>query len=581
MDPTTFSLTKSAGVREAKVGDLVRYTLTLTNTGKANAANAQVLDTPPAGFSYVAGSMAVADADGAFTLGASQSPLQIGGIDLAAGKQATISYLLRVGAGVRQGLYTNQAVAQDASGKPVSNIATAQVAVVGDPLVDESLILGTVFHDRDGDGWQAPATMSGVRVQGGFAPGVYQPGSTTVDRGQGPVPEPDASAPLLHGIEVGTVAGRQTVADAASNHQVVIRQRVSEPTFTDDFVLTSKQGVTLRMNASGQTVVEKAGEAAKGMNGAAPTVERRIAQVDGAYEVAYIIRNEGIDERGIPGVRLATVEGLLIETDQYGRFNVTGVPGGNDHRGRNFIMKVDPSTLPSGAELTTANPLVRRITPGVPARFDFGVKAPALVLEGAKEQVDVVLGEVLFAPGSTELDPKYEPVIQKMAAKVNEYAGGDVVINANGEAQALALGRAEAVERAMQKLLTPAAAKAVRVTARTELTQPLSTVVGVQQGEIILGTVLFDTDLAVVKPQFRPLLVQVVKSLNERGGGVVALVGHTDRRASDAYNLALGLRRARAVFEAIAKELNPKVRAKVRVETLNDAQPAVRASAKK
>ena len=54
------------------------------------------------------------------------------------------------------------------------------------------------------------------------------------------------------------------------------------------------------------------------------------------------------------------------------------------------------------------------------------------------------------------------------------------------------------------------------------------------------------------------------------GGGVVALVGHTDVRASHAYNTALGLRRATSVYEALAKRLSPEVRAKVRVESSND-----------
>ncbi|REM95968.1 hypothetical protein DSI35_27890, partial [Mycobacterium tuberculosis] len=85
------------------------------------------------------------------------------------------------------------------------------------------------------------------------------------------------------------------------------------------------------------------------------------------------IQDDG--ERGIPGVRIAAVEGLLMETDAFGRYHLVGIPGG-EARGRNFILKVDPSTLPAGARFTTPNPLVRRITPGLPVRFDFGVRMP-------------------------------------------------------------------------------------------------------------------------------------------------------------------------------------------------------------
>jgi uncharacterized repeat protein (TIGR01451 family)/fimbrial isopeptide formation D2 family protein len=213
--PGQLSIIKTSSVREARIGDLVRYTLTVTNIGAVNVVDARVTDTPPAGFSYVADSMAVADGDGAFVLGTSQYPLQIGGIDVAIGRQATITYLLRVGAGVRHGEHVNQAQAANSRGRVISNLATAQVSVVADPLLDESLITGTVFNDRDGDGWQAPASLSGVRVQGGFAPGAYVPNSTSVDRGRGSGPEPqaDASAPLLHGISIGAISGRQSEAD--------------------------------------------------------------------------------------------------------------------------------------------------------------------------------------------------------------------------------------------------------------------------------------------------------------------------------------------------------------------------------
>ncbi len=570
--PNQLSIIKTVAVREARIGDLVRYSVTLTNLGATDVVDARIVDTPPMGFSYVAGSVAVLDRDGAASVSPGAYPLQVAGIDIAAGRQAVVSYLLRVGAGVPKGLHINQAVARDAVGLSISNTATAQVNVVADPLVDESLILGTVFDDRDGDGWQDPAALSEVQVQGGFAPGAYVPGSTTVDRGLGPVAEPDASAPLLRGLALGGIAGRQSQADPETRHQIVVRQRLREPTFTGDFVLTNRQGVTLRMDAAGTTTIEKSGDAAKGLNGAMPAVERQVTQVEGGVEVAYVIRNTGIEERGIPGVRVASVEGLLVETDQFGRYHLIGISGGDMHRGRNFILKVDPSTLPAAAVFTTPNPLVRRVTPGLPVRFDFGTRLPVETLQG-RQGVDIALGEVLFAPGSRALRPEYLPVIEKMAAQVNAYGGGDLVIVANGEAQALALGRAEAVQTALQPLLAPAAAGATRITARTEVHQPGSTVVGVQGGRILLGTVLFETDKSVIRPPFRPLIRQVAERLQARGGGVVGIVGHADLRASDAYNLALGQRRAQAVYEALVGELPAAMRTQVRVETVRVDQP--------
>ncbi|WP_036149877.1 hypothetical protein, partial [Lysobacter antibioticus] len=200
------------------------------------------------------------------------------------------------------------------SDRPISNLATASVDLAADPLLDDSLVFGTVFDDCDADGWQDSAALSGLQARGGFAAGAYIAQSTTIDRGDGPQSLADASASLPHGLQLGAIAARQSNKDPVEHHQIVIRQRLRAPSFTDDFMLTNKEGVTVRMDAGGRTSVEKTGAAAKGLNAAAPTVERRVEQGEGGYVVDYIVRNTGIDERGLPGVRIASVEGLLTET---------------------------------------------------------------------------------------------------------------------------------------------------------------------------------------------------------------------------------------------------------------------------
>src|SRR5690606_8400981 len=205
-DPAQVRIVKTASPHDVKTGDLVRYTLVLQNTGTTAVVDGTIIDTPPAGFSYVDGSLVVDDGDDAGSL-AGTYPIAIAQVDIAAGDTATVSYLLRVGAGVRAGIHTNSALLQK-DGETFSNVATADVELTADPLLDESLILGTVFDDRDGDGWQDSASLSGVKVQGGFSPAAYVANSTTVDRGNGPQPEADASSPMLHGIAVGAIGGR-------------------------------------------------------------------------------------------------------------------------------------------------------------------------------------------------------------------------------------------------------------------------------------------------------------------------------------------------------------------------------------
>ena len=559
-------IVKTASPRDVKVGDLVRYTLVMENTGVSDVIDGTVIDTPPAGFTYVDGSLSVVDADNAGRL-VGTYPIRVDRIDIPGGERATITYLLRVGAGVRAGIHTNSVVLED-NGRPVSNVATANVQLVGDPLLDDALVIGTVFNDRDGDQWQDGADLSGVRIQGGFAPRAYVANSTTVDRGEGPKPEPDASAPMLHGIDLGDIAGRQS--DADRGRTITISQTLRELSFSDDFVLSSKQGATLRMAADGSTRVETSGDAAKGLTAAAPSVERRVSQIADGYRVDYVIRNLGVAERGIPGVRLATVEGLLVETDQYGRYRLLGVNGGPSERGRNMIIKIDAATLPPGTTFTTDNPLVRRVTPGLPVRFDFGVKLPSGLIEGGNQSVEMELGEVMFNAESAELRSEYLPVIEKIAEQVRKNGSGEVLLAANGETQALAYDRAKAVQKAVLGLLSKEDADKVKISLRTDLADPNSTLVslgGLSNGvQPVLGTVLFDTDKSEIKPEFEPVITKVAADIERLNGGVVGIIGHADKRGSAEYNVALGMRRARAVYEAIAAKLSPGVRSKLRVD---------------
>jgi uncharacterized repeat protein (TIGR01451 family) len=565
-------ITKTAQPRDVKIGDLVRYSLSIENIGDADAVDVTLVDTPPPGFTYVSGSLSVADRDGAGRQTGTY-PIRVDQIDIARGERATVVYLLRVGAGVRPGVHINRAIAQD-DGRTVSNQAQAEVRLVADPLLDESLLLGTVFDDRDGDGWQDPATLEKVRVQGGFAADAYVAGSTTIDRGQGPQPLADASAPLLHGVDIGTLPGRASEADPAP--RVVIAQTLREPRFTDDFTLSSGNGTGLRLAADGSTRIERSGRAGKGLEGAAPRIERRISQTDGGVRVEYAIYNDGIDERGIPGVRIASVEGLLIETDPFGRYHLEGVAGGPWERGRNFILKVDPATLPPGTVMTTANPLVRRITPGVPVRFDFGAKLPPGLIDAPSQPLEMRLDEVIFEPGSARIGEKYQPVIANIAEQVEGHPGSEVVIAANGETQALAYERAKAVREAMLSKLPAEHAQQARVTLRTDLdgsSVDLATVGDSPQ----LGTVLFDTGQARIKPQYQPLIDAMAADIEQRGGGTVSVVGYADVRGDTAANDRLGLARAKAVQEAIAAKLSPAVRAKLQVRVESDPHaPIVR-----
>ncbi|WP_266160744.1 beta strand repeat-containing protein, partial [Dyella silvatica] len=210
-DAQLLRLSKQATPQTANVGDIVRYTLTVENVGPTDVHSAVLADTPPVGFTLVANSLTVSDSDGKSHL-AGSSPIRVEGVGIGAGKRVTLVYLLRVGPGASaRGTYVNTAQML-LNGVKTSNVAQATVQRVADPLFEDSRVFGTVFDDRNGDGWQASAKATHLQVQGGFSPAAYVAGSTTVDRGAGPKPEADASAPMLHGIALGELTGRMTVA---------------------------------------------------------------------------------------------------------------------------------------------------------------------------------------------------------------------------------------------------------------------------------------------------------------------------------------------------------------------------------
>ncbi|MEZ5663033.1 MAG: OmpA family protein [Burkholderiaceae bacterium] len=61
------------------------------------------------------------------------------------------------------------------------------------------------------------------------------------------------------------------------------------------------------------------------------------------------------------------------------------------------------------------------------------------------------------------------------------------------------------------------------------------------------GTVYFDFDQYVVKPEFLPVISEVAGALKANPQARIQLEGHTDRHGSREYNVSLGHRRAEAV----------------------------------
>ncbi|HEU0224420.1 MAG TPA: SdrD B-like domain-containing protein, partial [Steroidobacteraceae bacterium] len=103
------------------------------------------------------------------------------------------------------------------------------------------------------------------------------------------------------------------------------------------------------------------------------------------------LQDEG--EGGLPGVRVVTARGLAATTDQYGRYHITCAVTPDEHRGSNFVVKLDDRTLPSGFRFSGDQVQIKRATRGKALRFNFGASIHRVV--------GFDLADAVFEPGGT------------------------------------------------------------------------------------------------------------------------------------------------------------------------------------
>ena len=253
---------KTADRRNAVFGEMVNFVMSFTNQSDVMITNGRIVDLLPSGMIYTPGSARVA--------GTPIEPLVDGQrlewrSDLASGKTIEVRIAARVIRTGQFGTLTNRTFLENRFGRTVSNVAEADVRIDPEHIFDCSDIIGRVFHDRNGNG--------------------YQDGS-----GSGSLGDP---------------------------------------------------------------VIE----------------DRKLSDVS---------KREDITETGLPGVRLVTPDGILITTDEFGRYSLpcASLP----HKiGSNFMLKLDTRTLPPGFRVTTENPRVVRLTAGKIAKMNFGVRQSQIV----------------------------------------------------------------------------------------------------------------------------------------------------------------------------------------------------------
>ena len=128
-------------------------------------------------------------------------------------------------------------------------------------------------------------------------------------------------------------------------------------------------------------------------------------------------------EPGIPGARLATVNGELITTDEFGRYHIACAAVPDAQIGSNFVLKLDERTIARGYAPTTDNPQSIRLTRGKVSELNFGVH------KAATTAIDIDTNA--FVSGSTSLRPD----IAKKLATLRPAEAVRMVIQINYRAQ--------------------------------------------------------------------------------------------------------------------------------------------------
>jgi uncharacterized repeat protein (TIGR01451 family) len=442
-------ISKVAAKSEASIGDLVPYTILVKNKSGFLAEDVSLMDNLPAGFRISTETVQVKTFDADHTLlttvdanTSGNDPVTITNLSIPLENDGyiKITYIVKIGATTQSGEQCNTV---QATANATSNTATACISITQNSGLDQATVIGKVFHDRDGDGFQDSATATGITIKSDYFG--------------------------WNSLQLGTLDGRLSILDNPSKYRKVIRMPYSKK---NDFIVTTRQGTVIKVGHNGQIETAHNGMMRKGLTAQdlrittrrirgiptqTPLVAKRVPAVEtDVLEITVI--NHGILEEGIPGARLASVEGLLIETDGYGRYHLPDLDGGRLGIGRNIILKVDMSTLPRGSRFTTENPRVLRITGTKLNKINFGVKLPVQQQqtphtherqEVAKTMtVAVELKDDFFVANSTQIQARNSTVLDKIASSIKQHGSGHIKVLSAGDA-GLAKLRANSIRRAL------------------------------------------------------------------------------------------------------------------------------------
>ncbi|MCC5779583.1 DUF11 domain-containing protein [Nitratireductor sp. B36] len=379
--------------RLAKPGDTILYTLTATNEGNLTVSNVRPADPGPR-FGGQPGS-------GSFT------PFSPASADLAAGetKTFTATYTLTqrdidAAEGLENGIQNSaKASGRGADGREVFSPVAGATVVLPGYAIGKTTPLAEV---RRGDRVPYTITVKQLGSAGGSAVKIIDmtPAGLTFARGSAKL-NGNSAEPLVEGRRLTFENVTLSPGEAAIVELDLVVTGAAKPGeyVNKAWVETTEGAVVSRIATAVVEVV-----------------------VEAVFDCGDIIgkvfddRNRNgyqeEEEPGLPGVRLATIKGLLLTSDAQGRFHIACADLPDQRIGTNYILKLDPRSLPSGYRLTTENPRVVRLTAGKGSEFLFGATIGRVV------RLD--LTDAAFLQGSARLNPEWERQINQMIVLLDQ-----------------------------------------------------------------------------------------------------------------------------------------------------------------
>lgn len=116
-------------------------------------------------------------------------------------------------------------------------------------------------------------------------------------------------------------------------------------------------------------------------------------------------------EKGVPWVRLATEEGIVVITDENGKYHIPAVKPGR------HIVKIDGHTLPDGTKFITEESYLVKTTPGILNKANFAVLIPPSEMPKQFEQEMMVFVTQGLDTSRPDLEITMQPDILRTGIK--------------------------------------------------------------------------------------------------------------------------------------------------------------------